>query len=119
VAWIRVNFRSLRLWSWLILVPSVLGASIALLTYAGWSAVYSAYYGLPSEAWRLKEAGSAAELYGWVFVVLSVVATIAATILTPPVKLEVIPPAVSRFLLAMFFVACSVFTVAYGLSVSR
>jgi hypothetical protein len=51
---------------WLTLVPLVLGASLALLKYAGWSAVYSGYYGLPSEAWRLKEAGPKAQLYWWV-----------------------------------------------------
>ena len=58
-----------RSWYWLILVPLILGASLALLKCAGWSAVYSAYYGLPSEAWRLKEAGPKANLYWWVLAV--------------------------------------------------
>jgi hypothetical protein len=44
-------------WYWLTLVPLILGASLALLRYAGWAAIYSAYYDRPSEAWRLQEAG--------------------------------------------------------------
>lgn len=108
-----------RFWYWLALVPLVVGASLALLRYAGWSAVYSGYYGLPSEAWRLKEAEPKAQLYWWVLAGLSVTATIVATILIPPFKSETLPAglkAVSRFVLGVVLVAGSIFIVAYGLS---
>jgi hypothetical protein len=108
-----------RPWYWLTLVPLVLGASLALLKYAGWSAVYSGYYGLSSEAWRLKEASSKAQLYQWVLGGLAVTATIVATILIPPFKSETLPAGlkgVSRFVLAVVLVVGSIFIVAYGLS---
>jgi len=81
-----------RLWGWLGLVPLLVGASLALLQYAGWSAVVSGYYGLPSQAWRVKEAGTKAQLYGWVLVGLAAGATIVATILIPPLKSESVSP---------------------------
>ncbi len=108
-----------RSWYWIILLPLVLGASLALLKYAGWSAVYSAYYGLPSEAWRLKEAYPKAQLYWWLLTGLAVTATIVATIPIPPFKSEALPPAlkgISRFVLAVMLVVMSIFTVAAGLS---
>ena len=83
-----------RSWYWLALVPLVVGASLALL----WSAVYSAYYGLPSEAWRLKEAGPKAEFYWWVLAGLAVTATIVATILIPPFKSETLQSEFSHML---------------------
>jgi hypothetical protein len=108
-----------RSWYWLTLVPLVGGASWALLKYAGWSAVYSGYYGLPSEAWRLKEAGPKAQLYWWVLAALAVTATIVATMLIPPFKSESLPAglkALGRFVLAVVLVAGSILIVAYGLS---
>jgi hypothetical protein len=108
-----------RLWGWLGLIPLLVGASFALLRYAAWSAVVSAYYGLPSEAWRVKEAGAKAHLYGWALVGLVAGATIVATVLIPPLKSESVPPGLKgtlRFLLAVLFVAGSVTLVAYGLS---
>lgn len=111
--------RHSRSWYWLTLVPLVLGASLALLKYAGWSAVYSAYYGLPSEAWRLKEAAPKAQLYWWVLAGLAVTATIVATILIPPFKSATLPTGLKglgRFVLAVVLVAGSIFIVAYGLS---
>ncbi len=104
---------------WLTLVLSVLGASWALLKYAGWSAVYSGNYGLPSEAWRLKEAGSEAQLYWWVLAALAVTGTIVTTILIPPFKSKTLPAGLkglSRFVLAGLLVAGCIFIVAYGLS---
>lgn len=102
---------------WLALVPLVIGASLALLRYAGWSAIYSGNYGLSSEAWRLKEAGSKAHVYWWVLAILSVTAIIAATILIPPFKSESLPAglkAVIRFVLAVVLIAGSVLLVTYG-----
>ena len=104
---------------WLTLVPLVVGASVALLKYAGWSAIYSAYYGLPSEAWRLKEAGPKAQLYFWVLAALVVTATIVAAVLIPPFKSDTQPPVlrvVSRFVLAIVLVAVSIVAVVCGLS---
>jgi len=104
---------------WLTPVPLVIGASLALLKYAGWSAVYSGYYGLSSEAWRLKEAGSKAQLYQWVLAGLGVTATIVATILIPPFKSETLPAGLKglgRFVLAVVLVVGSILIVAYGLS---
>ena len=108
-----------RCWYWLTLLPLVVGASLALLKYAGWSAVYSAYYGLPSQAWRLKEAGPKAQLYWWVLAGLTVTATVVATILIRPFKSETLPAglkALSRFVLAVVLVVGSIFILAYGLS---
>lgn len=107
-----------RRWCWLTLVPLVLGASLALLKYAGWSAVYSAYYGLPSQAWRLKEAGPKAQLYWWVVAGLAVTATIVAAILIPPFKSETLPASVkslSRVVLTAVLVVGSIVVVAAGL----
>jgi hypothetical protein len=105
-----------RPWYWLTLAPLVVGASLALLKYAGWSAVYSAYYGLPSEAWRLKEAGPKAQFYWWVLAGLVVTATIVATILMPHFKSDPVPAGSTRFVLAVVLVVGSIFLVAYGLS---
>jgi hypothetical protein len=110
-----------RLWGWLGLIPLLVGASLALLRYAGWSAVVSSYYGLPSEAWRVKEAGPKVQLYGWALVGLAVGATIVATILIPPLKSESVPPGLKgtfRFLLAVLLVGASITLVAYGLSIA-
>jgi hypothetical protein len=108
-----------RSWYWLALVPLVFGASVAFLKYAWWAAVYSAYYGLPAEAWRLKEAGPKADFYWWFFAGLSGAATIAATMLIPPLKSETLPTglkAIIRFALAVALSAASILIVAYGLS---
>lgn len=102
-----------------LLDPRALGASLALLKYAGWSAVYSGSYGLPSEAWRLKEAGPKGQLYQSVLAGLTVTATIVATIPIPPFKSETLPAGlkgVCRFVLAIVLVVGSIFIVAYGLS---
>ena len=109
----------LRHWYWFILVALVFGASLALLRYLGWAAVYSGYKGLPSEAWRVKEAGPKANFYWWVLASMTVTATIVATILTPPIKSETLPvglKGVIRFASAVVLVVCSIFIVAYGLS---
>lgn len=109
-----------RPWYWLILVPLVVGASLALLKYAGWSAVYSGNYGLPSEPWRLKEASSKAQLYWWVLAGLAVTATTIATILIPPFKSESVPAGLkglTRFVMALVLVVGSILALAFGLSV--
>jgi hypothetical protein len=106
-------------WYWLTLVPLVLGSSVALLRYAEWAAIYSAYYGLPSEAWRLREAGPKADFYWCFFAGLSGAATIVATILIRPLKSEALPAglkAIIRFVLAAALVVASIIVVAYGLS---
>jgi hypothetical protein len=108
-----------RSWYWLTLVPLVFGASVALLRYAEWAAIYSAYYGPPSEAWRLKEAGPKAGFYWWFFAGLSGAATIIATILIRPLKSETLPAglrAIIRFVLAVALIVASIVVVAYGLS---
>jgi hypothetical protein len=107
-----------RFWYWLTLVPLVVAASLTFLEYGWWSAVYSAYYGLPSEAWRLKEAGPK-DFYWWMFTGLALTAIIVATILIPPFKSEYFSPGfrgMSRFLLAVIIVAGSIYVVVYGLS---
>jgi hypothetical protein len=108
-----------RCWYGLTLLPLTLAASLALLKYAGWSAVYSAYYGLPSEAWRLKEAGAKAQFYGWLLVGLGLTVTIIATVLIPPFKSENLPAgfkSISRVVLALLLVIGSILVVAYGWS---
>jgi hypothetical protein len=111
-----------RFWWWLTLVPLVLGASWALLKYAGWSAVYSSYYGLPSQAWRLKEAGPKSQLYGWMSTMLTVTATIVAAFLIPAFKSESLPvglKGLGRFLLAMVLVGGSIVMLTYGVSMAE
>jgi hypothetical protein len=101
----------------LTLLPLIIGASLALLRYAGWAAIYSAYYDRPSEAWRLKEAGPKADLYWWVLAALSATATIVATILIRPFKSETLPAglrAVIRLALGVVLVAGSIVMVTYG-----
>ena len=108
-----------RLWGWLGLVPLLVGASLALLQYAGWSAVVSGYYGLPSQAWRVKEAGAKAHLYGWVLAGLAAGATIVATILIPPLKSESVSPGLKgtlRFHLAVLLVVASITLVSCAVS---
>jgi hypothetical protein len=110
-----------RLWGWLGLIPLLVGASLALLRYAWWSAVFSAYYGLPSEAWRVKEAGTKAQLYSWLLGGLAVGATIVATILIWPLKSESMSPGLQGtflFLLAVLLVVASITLFAYGLSIA-
>jgi glucose dehydrogenase len=102
---------------WLTLLPLIIGASLALLRYAGWAAIYSAYYDRHSEAWRLKEAGPKADLYWWVLAALSATATIVATILIRPFKSETLPAglrAVIRLALGVVLVAGSIVMVTYG-----
>ena len=114
------NHNSIRQWwYWLTLVPILVGASLALLKYAGWSAVYSAYYGLPSEAWRLKEASPKAQLYGCPLLALGLTATILATALISPFRSETRPAglrALIRVGLAIALVTVSILVLAYGLS---
>ena len=108
-----------RPWHWLTLVPLVGGASLALIKHAGYSAVYSGYYGLPSEAWRLKEAGPKAEIYWRYFLSLSAIAAIIATLLIPSLKSETIPAglkAVIRLSLAIALVAASIYVGVFGLA---
>jgi magnesium-transporting ATPase (P-type) len=105
-------------WYWLTLVPLVVGASLALLRYAGWAAVYSGNYDRPSQAVAAQGSGPKANLYWWVLAVLSLTATIAATILIPPFKSETLPvglKAVILFVLAVVVVAASILIVTYGL----
>jgi hypothetical protein len=115
-----VNLNSIRrFWCWLTLVALILVASWALLKYAGWSAIYSGYYGLPSEAWRLKEAGPKTQFYWWVLVVSVLPAMILATMLVPPVRSESLPvglKALSRFVIAAVLVVASILILAYVVS---
>jgi hypothetical protein len=114
------NYKSTwRRWYGLTLLPLTVAASLALLEYSGWSAVYSAYYGLPSEAWRLKEAGPKAQFYGWLLFGLGLTATIIAIVFIPPFKSENLPgnlEAISRVVLALLLVIGSIVVVAYVLS---
>jgi hypothetical protein len=67
---------------WVALIFPLGGASFAFLQYAGWSAVYSAYFGLPSEAHRVVEAGRKAQYYGGTAITLAVAAiTMVMTLL--------------------------------------
>jgi hypothetical protein len=97
----------------------VIGASIALLRYAGWSAVYSARYGLPSETLLLKESATKADFYWWTLAGLGLAATIVTTTLLPPLKSDTLPPGIrgiGRFVVAVALVIGSIFMVAAGLS---
>jgi hypothetical protein len=55
-------------WYWVALIPMVVGASLTLLRYAGWSAVYSGNLGLPSATNLVKEAHARAITNFWLFI---------------------------------------------------
>ena len=54
-----------RFGGWCALLLLLVGTAICLIKYAGWSAVTSAYYGLPSQAQVVTRASHAAT--GWFF----------------------------------------------------
>jgi hypothetical protein len=95
-----------------------MGAALALLRYAGWAAVYSGNYGLPSEAWRLGEASHKANVYWWLLVSFGGAAVLVAIILIPPLTSERLHPAIrgiGRFVLAFALVAALLFGAAVGI----
>jgi hypothetical protein len=104
----RMNSNSpRRLWGWLILVPLLVGASLALLQYSGQCAIVSAYYDDPSKVEWVKEAETKGDFYGWMLFGFTAAALVIATILIPPLKSESISPGLKgtlRFLLAVLLV---------------
>jgi hypothetical protein len=96
-----------RLWGWILVIPLLLGSSICLLKYAGWSAVVSGHYGLPSDVELVKTAQHAATIYLWALIGLILIAvTIVLTIL-PPICEDFSPglKGIARFLIAIGIVA--------------
>jgi hypothetical protein len=109
-----------RKWCWLLVLPLIFGASVAFLKYAGWSAVYSGNYGLPSRAWLVKEASLKGHQYLWLFAALTSAATAVAAIVSSPFESEDLPRWfrwIFRFAVAGGLVLVSIFVVAVGLSI--
>lgn len=103
---------------WIMLLPVFLGCSITLLKYLGWSAVYSAYYGLPTEVWRVKTAAHWGSIYLWIFLGLSVIAIVGTMILVP-FRSERISPGLRgtiRFFAAILIVVLGVMAGAFALT---
>ena len=101
------------------LIPLIFGASFAFLKYAGWSAVYSGLYGLPSEVRRVAEADSQAKLYGGVVLGLAAIATVVTTIAIPTLEADAVPlglNGVVRVALAIALVVASILITAAGIS---
>jgi hypothetical protein len=92
-----------RPWGWVLVMPLLLGSSICLLKYAGWAAVVSGHYGLPSDAELVKTAQHVGTIYLWALIGLTlIVVTIVLTIL-PPIC-EAFSPGlkgIARFLIAI------------------
>jgi hypothetical protein len=112
-----LNFKR-RWWYWLLLVPLIVSAALALLRYAGWAAIYSGNYGLPSQAWRLGEASNKANVYCRLLMGFAGAATFVAIILIPPLTSEKLPPGIrgiGRFVLAFALVIASILMAAIGI----
>lgn len=77
-----------RSWGWLLLLPLLLASSICLLKYAWWSAVYSSYYGLPSDTELVNAAQHSGIFYLWGLTGLTVAALTIAVIVLPPILEE-------------------------------
>ena len=116
----QANLSSVRrILGWLALAPLLIGASMALLQYVGWSAVYSGNYGLSSRALLVQEADTKAHRY---FLILMGLATAAASVtasLIPSIHSEDVSPIfrwIIRGALAFLLVSVSIFLVAAGLA---
>jgi hypothetical protein len=72
--------RSLR---YIALVILLIGASLAFLQYAGWSAVYSGNYGLPSQISLVQESAAKGQIYFWFLLIATSAATAIAAGLLP------------------------------------
>jgi hypothetical protein len=68
---------------WTAFLSLTFGAAECLLKYAGWSAVVSGYYGLPSHAQLVKEASHFATRWLWGLIGLGIAATALALYLLP------------------------------------
>ena len=88
------NFSVLRyrIFGWLILLPLLIVTSICLLKYAGWSAVVSAYTGLPKEDGVVRSATHAGTGWFWGLIGMGVLATSLTAIILPLPSSEDFPP---------------------------
>jgi hypothetical protein len=108
-----------RILCWLALVPLLIGASMALLQYVGWSAVYGGNYGLSSKALLVQEADTKAHLYFLLLMGLATAAALVTASVIPSIHSEDVSPTfrwVIRGALAFLLVSVSICIVAVGLA---
>ena len=79
-----ISLMKFRMWSKFLLLPLLLGSSVCLLKYAGWSAVVSGHYGLPSHQDLVNTATHQATLYFWAFLGLVTITTATVAVILPP-----------------------------------
>ena len=72
-----------RVGGWCALPLLLAGTAICLIKYAGWSAVVSAYYGLPSQTQVMTRASHAATAWGSGLIGLGFVAIVLTFVLVP------------------------------------
>jgi hypothetical protein len=114
---IKVRKRVWRGWYWVALIPMVVGASLTLLRYAGWSAVYSGNYGLPSATNLVKEAYAKATTDFWLLSGLSVASAGTVTACIWPAHDEPcdVSSLLPRVIFAIALVLALIVLVAIGL----
>jgi hypothetical protein len=97
------TYTKYRFWGWLLLLPLLLGSSICLLKYAGWSAVVSGRYGLPSDAELVRTAQHAGTIDLWVLIGLTLIAVTIVLSILPPICEGFSPglKGIARFLIAI------------------
>lgn len=108
-----------RACSWLALAMLLAGAAEAFLQYAGWSAVYSGNYGIPSHAQLVQEAATKADLYFWILAGTTILATVVAASLNPLFKsVDAVGPLrwAVRLTSAVALVAVAIFVIAMSIS---
>jgi hypothetical protein len=86
---------------WGIWLAFILGASIALINYAGQVGVYSGNYGLPSCTWLTQQAARQAEQNLWMLGMLGAIAVVLTmTLVTAPGDVSSVAGKLKRFLVA-------------------
>ena len=117
---LAIPISTVRKLCWVGIVPLLVGASLALLQYAGWAAVYSGSYGLPWAAALVKEAAGEAQFFFYVLTGFSLAAFAAVLALIPPPLDEDASPSLRlllRITIAAPIVAASIFAIAAGISI--
>jgi hypothetical protein len=111
----------LYLWRWIALIALLIGASLTFMQFAGWAAVYSGNYGLPSREWLLKEATAKAQIYGWACAAMTLGSVGIVVTLLPSLESEYYSGAIAlmvRIVLASLLVLASGVAVCWTLSIS-
>jgi hypothetical protein len=97
----------------------LIASAICFLRYAGWAACYSGWYGLPSYAEKIREAGANARFYFWITLFLQL-ATLLLFWISVPLSESDLPAGLK--LLARLGLSAALtlgFTAIFVLSINR